>query len=209
MIRVFVGTDPQQAVAERALAASILRNTPGDVSITWMRQGDNGWDWGGRAAGWATPFSMFRWYVPQTCNYEGRAIYLDADMLVLADLRELWEWELPTDAPGAYCGRDSRKADVILWQCGNAGRWDREQYEGRHALVRDLGGDALRWHKLPPEWDHCDKMGPNTKILHFTKLSMQPHKPYPDMYPYDQPHTDPAACELFWKYAVAGEAPTD
>ena len=52
MIRLFVGTDPHQHVAERALEASVRRNTSQPVGITWMRQGDPGWDWGGMDAGW-------------------------------------------------------------------------------------------------------------------------------------------------------------
>src|SRR3954469_8791635 len=32
-----------------------------------------------------TEFSNYRFLIPQLCNYEGRAIYLDSDMVALAD----------------------------------------------------------------------------------------------------------------------------
>ena len=201
MIRVFVGTDPQQHVAEKALAASIGANTAAPVHITWMRQGYPGWDWGGRDAGWATPFSMFRWFVPEACEYQGRAIYLDVDMLALGDLQELWDWPIPEGRCGVYAGRSHTKADVIVWDCGKAPRWSRDAYGGRHAVVRDLGGAELKGCRLPPQWDHVDELREDTKVLHFSKMSAQPWKPYPDRFPYDKPHPDPAAERLFWDYA--------
>ncbi len=168
MIRLFVGTDPQQHVAERALEASVRKNTSEPVEITWMRAGEPGWDWDDGA----TPFSRFRWRVPRECGYEGRAIYMDADMLALGDLGELW-----SGAPNGYAGRNRKKADVIVWDCEKPGLD----------------------HKLPDCWDHCDVLKTDTKILHFTRLRSQPWHPYPDRYDYG-PHADPAACALFWEY---------
>lgn len=191
-IRLFVGTDPQQHVAERALEASVRRNTTGTVNITWMRAGDPGWDWGGVECGWATPFTWFRWHVPKHCGFEGRAIYMDVDQLALADLRELWEWKIPHSAHGMYAGRSPALADVILWDCA--------RMEDR--IIKYMRADAERtMQALPPEWDHIDRLRDNTKILHFSKMSLQPWKPYPERFPYDGKHPDPKAVALFWEYA--------
>ena len=192
MIRLFVGTDPQQHIAERALEASVRANTSQPVDIHWCRQGDPGWQWGGLADGWATPFSRFRWFVPQVCGFEGRGIYMDCDQLVLGDLSELWEWPIPAHKSGLYAGRGQLKADVIVWNCD----WD-----GFAGINRPPERELV---KLPREWDHIDHLEDDTKILHFSRLATQVWKPYPDRYPYDTPHPDPAAEALFWEYANAG-----
>ncbi len=203
MIELYVGSDPHQHVAERALEASVRTNTSQPVNITWMRQGDEGWNWGGLEAGWATPFSMFRWAVPEAAGYQGRAIYVDCDMLALGDLTELWEWPIPEGKCGLYAGRMSTKADVILWQCDRVPKWPREDYEGRHSDVRAKGAAVLRGASLPPEWNHLDKLCADTKILHMSKLSWQIWKPYKERFTYDHEHPDPEACKLFWEYAGA------
>lgn len=79
---------------------SIRKNTQQDCDITWMRLSrdpessfysdpDTGRGW--RTERWATPFTGFRWAIPELCGFKGRAIYLDADVFVLCDLAELWE----------------------------------------------------------------------------------------------------------------------
>lgn len=219
-IRLFVGTDVYQraAGAERVVENSLKRNTLGDVEIVWMRQGSPGWDWGGQDCHWCTPFSMFRWFIPEYCNWEGRAIYIDADMAILRDLAELWEHPLPEGSPGAYAGRMSSKADVILWDCANVPKWKREPdknspigiYDGRISAVRKLGAKALYESRLPPYWDHRDMYvpdGPNrTGIIHWTKLSCQPYHPYKHAYAYDTPYIGTKeTSDVFWEYLGCNE----
>lgn len=187
MIRLFVGTDPQQETAERALLASVRANTAQPVDITWMRQGEPGWSWGGMEAGWATPFTWFRWFVPKFCGFEGRAIYMDCDMLALGDLAELWEWEIPA---GKCCAM-TKPADVIVWQC------DRVKPRELHQMRNDSERACV---SLPGRWNHRDKLRDDTKILHFTSLRKQPWHPYENRIEY-KPHPDKEAEALFWEYA--------
>ena len=42
----------------------------------------------------STEFSLYRYLIPQICQYRGKAIYLDADIVCLADIGELWDAEL-------------------------------------------------------------------------------------------------------------------
>ena len=46
-----------------------------------------------------TGFSLLRWDIPRRCNYEGFAIYLDSDQIVLADIYDLWmsDCQYPTN----------------------------------------------------------------------------------------------------------------
>ncbi len=222
-IKLFVGTDIYQraAGAERVVVNSLARHTTQDVQIEWMRSDQPGWEWGGQSYGWCTPFSMFRWFIPQFCGYKGRAIYIDADMAIMRDLTELWEHDLEGRA-GAYAGRMPQKADVILWDCEAVGKlkrtWSREpnkysdigDYDGRQATARKQGAAALHKSCLPAYWDHRDmvvKEGKDrTGIIHWTKLSCQPYHPYKHAYAYDTPYIGKKeAADVFWDYLGMGE----
>ena len=56
-----------------------------------------------------TGFSFYRFAIPEMCHYEGRALYLDADILVLSDLEEL----IRKDMLGK--GALARPAPPISW----------------------------------------------------------------------------------------------
>lgn len=88
-IRIFVGCDDSQLVAGKVLEHSIKQHTEHPVEVLFMnnmpvappvheknRPG--------------TGFSFNRFLIPKLAGYRGRAIYLDADMLVLDDIEKLW-----------------------------------------------------------------------------------------------------------------------
>lgn len=96
---------------------SIRKNTVQDCDITWMRlshdpespfysdpESGRGW----RTERWATPFTGFRWAIPELCGFKGRAIYLDADVIVLCDLAELWTHPFDKDSFLLAKNRDIR-----------------------------------------------------------------------------------------------------
>jgi hypothetical protein len=89
MLRIFIGTDKRQSIAPQVLAHSIYRRASKPVSITPLvieqlpvkKMG-------------LTEFSITRYCVPYLCGFEGRALFLDADMLCLADISELEDVQL-------------------------------------------------------------------------------------------------------------------
>ena len=100
--KLFIGIDPNNCdlEAQAVLHWSLVKNSSIDLEIEWMKlsrdptsfwystgDGRDGWN----TVNWATPFSGFRWGIPQFCNFEGKAIYLDSDMIVRSDIRKLWE----------------------------------------------------------------------------------------------------------------------
>ena len=198
-IIVCVGTDHEQHLAERALEASIRRNTTGPVEIHWMRQGDPGWDWGGTDAGWATPFTLFRYQIPEYRERRGRAIYMDVDMLAVGDLRELWEMDLK-----GLGAASTFRPDVILWDCAHPEWLDLHPREDAGARKQNYRRVLTKAVRLSEDWDTKDALSDSAKVIHFTVMRTQPWKPYRGRFQYDQPHPSPAAVELFWHYAQAG-----
>lgn len=93
-IKIFVGCDPNNCDLEQMMVLdySVRKHTKHPVEIIWMQlshdpnspwytnqQTGEGW----HTEHWATPFSGFRWAIPESCNFQGRAIYMDADVVVL------------------------------------------------------------------------------------------------------------------------------
>ena len=86
-IRIYLGTEPKTLIAQKVLEHSIRRNTKAAVEITPMVGPD--WEYPTEGIKVGTGFSLRRWMIPKACNYQGYAIYLDADQLVFGDVAEL------------------------------------------------------------------------------------------------------------------------
>lgn len=130
-IRIFIGSEPKVRIAEQVLIYSIRARTEAATTFTIM-DGD----------GWQVPsdlrqgtgFSLRRWMIPQFCGFKGRAIYLDADMLVHADIKELWDMPDTTPNPEAciWCAfevdkynrvRPAMQSSMMVIDCERAHEW--------------------------------------------------------------------------------------
>ena len=91
MISIFIGYDSKEKVAFNVLSYSILKNSTKPVAITpiylnnikddFVRERNNLS---------STEFSFSRFIIPHLCNYQGWALFMDCDMLMEADIAELW-----------------------------------------------------------------------------------------------------------------------
>ena len=90
-IRVFIGFDPREDVAFSVLAHSIQRNASQPVSITPVMLSQLGEVYRRpRNPLQSTEFSFSRFLTPYLCGYEGWAVFMDCDMLMLDDIARLW-----------------------------------------------------------------------------------------------------------------------
>ena len=93
MIRIFIGYDPREAVAFSVLSHSIQVRSSQPVGITPINLSQlKAQMWRGRAGLQSTEFSFSRFLTPYLCNYDGWAIFMDCDMLVLDDIAKLWKF---------------------------------------------------------------------------------------------------------------------
>lgn len=91
MINIFIGYDSKEKVAFNVLSYSILKNSTKPVAITpiylpnikddFVRE---------RNLISSTEFSFSRFIIPHLMNYQGWALFMDCDMLMEADIAELW-----------------------------------------------------------------------------------------------------------------------
>lgn len=131
-IKVFVGCDPNNCDLEQMMVLdySIHKYTSLPVEIVWMQlshdpksfwysdpEKNEGWN----TTRWPTPFSGFRWAIPEYCNYSGRAIYMDADVIVLDDLAKLWQHSIEGKSiVAAKKNADMTRLCTCVWDCNAA-----------------------------------------------------------------------------------------
>jgi len=92
MIKVFIGYDPHEKAAFNVLAHSINRRASEPVAISPVMLSQLGdLMWRERHPLQSTEFSFSRFLVPYLCDFQGWAIFMDCDMLVLDDMAKLWD----------------------------------------------------------------------------------------------------------------------
>lgn len=197
VIRVYVGVDRSQLLAVPVLEYSIKRHTTAkvevipmlDLSVPEPKDPRNGQ---------RTGFSYSRFCIPKLAGYKGKAIYMDADMLVFHDIRELWEIpfdgakviiqkevkfeEVTTQKVGAPKKRKKQCAVMVLdcerlnWSIEDivsgmdAGSYDYEQ------LMYDLCilDESEVKYGVPFEWNSLEHWDPETRLIHYTDVYTQP-----------------------------------
>jgi len=92
MIRIYIGFDPVETASYHVLAHSILARSSEPVTIAPLMLSQlNGVMTRPRHELQSTDFSFSRFLVPHLCDYQGWALFMDCDMLVLDDMAELWK----------------------------------------------------------------------------------------------------------------------
>lgn len=191
MIRVFVGcaSNGDDAESQAVLEHSLRKNTEEDVDIVWMALSrDPASFWASWNSGrWSTPFTGFRWGVPAYCNFEGRAIYTDSDVIFMADVAELWNQPIPDGKIALIRNtEDKLRTCVTLFDCAAAKahippiaklRAMDDQHGRMTAYLRDnrhlLGQFDGLWNAI--DLKRTDLHDPALKLIHYSQMTSQPH----------------------------------
>lgn len=182
-IKIFVGTSLKEDIqAEKVLEYSLKKNCSEDIEIVFMRNDtdSNNFFGGFNSTGWATPFTNLRWAIPEYCGFEGRAIYMDVDMVNLRDISDLFYADL--EGHPLMC-REGWRTCVTLFDCRKMKQHlpsvdiikSDSAFNKKHAKMLSSLGKSL-----DPRWNCLD--GENRPIndiwhLHFTNMPTQPWKP--------------------------------
>jgi lipopolysaccharide biosynthesis glycosyltransferase len=191
-IPVFIGYDPREAIAYHVCVNSIIRHASQPVAIiplalNLLR------DYQETHTDGSNHFIYTRFLVPYLMHFQGRAVFIDGDMILRADIVELYEnLDLGKDVAVVkhdYQTRMSTKylnspnadyprknwSSVIVWNCSS---WPNRQLtpefvqrQSGSFLHRFSWLDDSRIQELPPEWNWLpDELGPNNdaKLLHYT-----------------------------------------
>ncbi len=188
-IKLFVGCAPngEDAESQMVLEYTARKHSSLPIEITWMKHSNDpmsfwyGWE----SRTWATPFSGFRWGIPAACGYQGQAIYMDSDMIILADLAELWN--NPWDDHSIIQMKGDWRTCVAKWNCERAGKVlppidqiksvpnaHQQLFSGLQQNPHLQQSFDRQWNNFDGENDPLDQI----KILHYTDMSTQPHGKY-------------------------------
>ena len=192
MIRIFVGCASGDDIESQAVLEYTLRlHASQPFEITWMQQSRDpsspfhGW----RTETWSTPFSGFRWAVPELCNFEGRAIYMDSDCIVMADIAELWNQRIQPGKCVLAKGAENWRFCVSLWGCSSARPLMMpinllKATPGAHQTMisQFVHSKAVlpfkgNWNCIDGE-DYADLNDPDIKVIHYSSENTQPHLLY-------------------------------
>ena len=133
-----------------------------------------------------TPFSFQRFLIPEAAGRKGKAIYLDADMLVFQDMRRLWS--TPMDGADILAVREPSSTgrqpqfSVMLLDC-NRLTWNIREIVDRldagrityEELMYGLAAGGRVARVLDASWNSLEHYVPGrTALLHYTDMNTQP-----------------------------------
>lgn len=176
---VWVGGSKEHELPFKVLEFSIKRRTSAEVRIHRL------WDVPidiptprHRENRSRTSFSFRRFTIPEAMGNEGVGLYLDSDMIVMADIAELFRLPHPMKST-LLC---PSRSEVMLIDCSLSWcvrRFIEEMDIGRLTYGELLGmtrpdihGPTIR--AIPREWNCTDFFNETTRLLHYTKMSTQP-----------------------------------
>lgn len=174
-LNIAIGYDPRQPAAVTCLMSSLIRQSTVPISISPLVI-----DYlpvPNEMVG-LTPFTYLRYMVPWLMGFKGKAIFLDADIVVRGDIADLM-----LEAQGdhaVWCVKHKAKFErtsVMVFDCAHgANKVLTPQYvQENHKTLPKFswldGYDSDLIGDLPHEWNHLvmyDEPNPDAKLIHFT-----------------------------------------
>jgi hypothetical protein len=186
-IRVYVGSQEAQMLAVKVLEFSIRKYASLPVEVFPLHHGPVDFpmpkDVRNRPR---TPFSFQRFYIPMLAGYRGRAIYLDSDMQVFKDIRQLWT--LPFDGADLLAAREAGESgrrpqfSVMLLNCAEL-HWSLPKIvaaldQGQltyETLMYEMAVAKQVRAAIDPSWNSLERYEEGeTALLHYTDMPTQP-----------------------------------
>jgi lipopolysaccharide biosynthesis glycosyltransferase len=186
-LRIFIGFDRREAECADVLAYSLREHASIPLEIRYLKLSELDF---ARVQDplQSTEFTYSRFLVPHLCDYRGKAIFMDCDMLCLGDIKELDDLDMTNYAlrvvkhdyrPSAKTKMDGRAqttyprknwSSLMIMNCARLTRWTKEVVETQSGafLHRFQEIDDALIGDIPKTWNTLDWMDKNTKLIHYT-----------------------------------------
>ncbi|MFI8983282.1 glycosyltransferase [Ectopseudomonas khazarica] len=186
-IRVFVATTEEQMLSVKVLEYSMKQHSISSIEVYPMHRSSipipKPRDSKNQAR---TPFSFQRFLIPELLGYTGRGIYMDSDMQVFSDVREVWDFDMQgcsllsvlSSAPN-----DRRPQYSVMLLDGDRLTWNIAEIvsgldEGRYSyedLMYSMSIEEAQRPLISADWNSLEKyVKGKTKLLHYTDMNTQP-----------------------------------
>lgn len=187
-LKIFIGWDSREPECSDVLAYSLRKHASIPLDIHYLKLAELDFD---RPLDplQSTEFTYSRFLVPHFCHYEGKAVFMDCDMLCLGDIKELNDLDM-----GPYALRvvkhDHRPIEKIkmdgkiqttyprknwsslmIMNCAELGLWSKQVVENMSGAYlhrfKDIPDDRIG--EIPNTWNTLDWMDEHTRLIHYTK----------------------------------------
>ena len=187
MLRIFIGWDSRFPEPAEVLRHSLLKHASIPLSIHFLKLSELNLSRQHDPLA-STEFTYSRFLVPHLCGFEGKAVFMDNDMLCFADVRELDELDMgpyalrvvqheyqPANTVKMYGAVQTsypRKnwSSLMLMDCAKLKVWSKETVETQTGAYlhrfQDIPDEQIG--HLPPAWNMLDAMDDGTKLIHYT-----------------------------------------
>jgi lipopolysaccharide biosynthesis glycosyltransferase len=187
MLRIFIGWDSRFPEPADVLRYSLLKFASIPIEIHYLKLDQLSLNRAHDPLA-STEFTYSRFLVPYLCNYRGKALFLDNDMLCLGDVKEIDELDMqpyalrvvqhdyaPTNTVKMYgCPQTSypRKnwSSMMLMDCSKLKLWTKKVVETQTGAYlhrfQGIPDDAIG--EIPRTWNTLDWMDAGTKLIHYT-----------------------------------------
>lgn len=167
--QVFVGYDPRQPIAANVVMHSLMRHASKPVPVTRLQLNQLPMTRRG-----LTEFTYSRFLVPYLSGFDGYSLFLDADILVRADITKILDGVDPSAAVSVVLHEGKlafERASVMLFNNKRCRMLTPEYVDNPQTAVMSLNW-AQRVGSLHKDWNQLvDYLPPNpsAKIVHYTK----------------------------------------
>jgi len=207
MLRIFIGWDSRFPEPADVLSYSLRKHASIDLDIQYLNLSELIENHGFQREHdplASTEFTYSRFLVPHLCGYQGKAIFMDNDMLCLGDIRQLDELPMddlalrvvkhdyqPSNTVKMYgCPQTSypRKnwSSLMIMNCDRLRLWTQEVVATATGAYlhrfQDVPDEQIG--SIPPTWNTLDWMDDSTQLIHYTNGG-----PWFEQYK-DHPHAD-------------------
>jgi lipopolysaccharide biosynthesis glycosyltransferase len=187
MLRIFIGWDSRFPEPADVLAYSLRKHSSIPLDIRYLKLPELGLQREVDPLA-STEFTYSRFLVPHLCGFEGKAIFMDNDMLCFGDIRELDELDMsglalrvvkhdyqPTNTVKMYGAKQTcypRKnwSSLMIMNCENLKLWTKEVVETQSGAYlhrfQDVPDEQIG--EIPDTWNTLDWMDQNTNLIHYT-----------------------------------------
>ena len=194
-IRVFVGTQSEQWLCTNVLAFSIKLRTSASVDVYPLHHSTIKYQLPKAKKNQPrTPFSFQRFLIPELSGFTGRAIYVDSDMQVFTDIRDLAcrdmggqdilnVWEVSDDSRRPQFSVMLMNCEALKWKISDIIKMlDAEEITYEELLYEMKVANNVG-AELEQEWNSLEHFEEGkTKLIHYTDMNQQPwlyrHNPY-------------------------------
>lgn len=196
-VRIFIGSGEASLLERKTLIYSLRKHSSRELDIQVFNGTHNSIEalnQPPRLSGMSlrvkyhnvTEFSLYRYLIPLVCGYQGRAIYLDSDMICLTDIGNLFDEPMGKNAILARQDRGDWMSSVMLMDCSRCEEFELEQIvdeiDQKRYSYKDLSllrSEFLRSRRctvgvLDSNWNSFDHFDQHTKLIHYTNLLTQP-----------------------------------